>query len=225
MNTFGIELDTVRAYLGLENGSPSNVQLDLLLQIWLESAITTVQDISGRSLERAIYRDTFGYRPQVAYLNELPVEALISVSQSETVFTQSTDFLFFPKSGRMQFLNRAFWRGGPYWGCGYESLVVDYIGGYTTLPASLVMAVLVGIQAAYRSHLNMLTAGGLVKSITVVDVGTTTFDNRLNTSSAVMQQAIDEHLSGFFDGPTAFVLGAPLLHETERIGDAPESPL
>lgn len=224
MSTFGIDLETVRAFLGLPNGSPTDAATDLRLQLWLDGAIAIMQSLTGRNLERAIYRDTFGYRPSVAYINERPVETLLSVTQGGTEFTETVDFLFFPTSGRMQFKNVGFWRGS-YWGAGYDPLIVEYIGGYTTLPANLVMAALVGVQAAYRTHSNMLIAGGILKSVTVVDVGTTTFDNRLNQTSAAMQQAIDEHLAALFASPTSYVLGAPLLHETERIGDAPESPL
>lgn len=224
-NTFGISLDTVRSFLGLPNGSPTDIATDLRLQLWLEASIQIIENIIGRSLGRAIYRDTFGYRPKTLYLNVKPVSHLISVSYGGLIFNESTDYLFFPTTGRLEFTSLSYWHSRQFWGQSLDHLTVDYVGGYTTLPASFVLAALVAVQAAYRMHLAFLHPGGIVKSIDITDVGATTFETKFLTTSAAMQQALNEHLSDITDVSTTFVLGAPLLHETERIGDAPGSPL
>lgn len=224
-NAFGIELDTVKAYLGYSTGSPTDTSRDALLEIYLNSAISLLQRLTGRSLERALYRDTFDFHPQHTYLREAPVASVVSVSRGSTVYTDLTDYQVFAETGRLQFKGYTFQRS-PRWNCysgmGSDYLVVDYVGGYATLPANMLMALLAGVQAAEVYGKQFNTAGGIVKQLTVVDVGTTIYATKTNATTAAMQESMAQHLTDFVSDGGG--LGDYLLHETERIGDAPGSP-
>lgn len=222
MATFGLTLDLVKAFLGYSTGSPNDAGRDMILQLWLNAAIAYIQQATGRNLELATYRDTFSYRPKTLYLQEYPITNLISITHGTSVLAVDTDFQVFAATGRVEFKNMWATPIRSYWMHGYDDLKIDYVGGYTALPDVMVMAALVGIQAAEQAHVQMTTYGGAVKQITVVDVGTTAFQTKQNATSAALQNAINDHLADFISNIP--VMGTPLLHETERIGDAPGSP-
>ena len=223
----GISLDTIKAFLGYPGGSPSDTSRDVLLQLWLDASIDAIKTYTGRSLELAVYRDTFGYLPEHTYLREYPIIETLEVSIGGSVLNPDTDYKVFADSGRLQFPhrhrffdNRGFGIGGSH-----NRLVIDYYGGYTVLPPVMQMAVLVGIQAADAANRQMAVQGGMVKQMTVIDVGAVTYLTRANYTSAALQQAINEHLAEYLGATGAiYAIGAPALNETERLADMPGSP-
>lgn len=222
MSTFGLTLDTVKAFLGYDIGSPSNTSRDVILQLWLDSAVEIAKKLTGRNLEYGWYRDTFGYRREGMYLQEFPIASMISVTVGNSVLTPDTDYQVFLATGRIEFKH--------HWHCGREPrhmgahpLVIEYVGGYTVLPAIVQMAILAGIQAAEQAHVQATTYGGTVKQLTVVDVGTTAFLTRKDWTSAALSQTMNEQLTDFLSNIP--VLGAHLLQESEYLGEAPGSPL
>lgn len=222
MSDFGISLDTVKGFLGYSTGSPTDTSRDVILQLWLDSAVGYLKLSTGRNLEKALYRDTFSYLPPHLYLQEFPVSGIQAVNIGNSALILDTDYQAFFSSGRVEFNNCRPYTIGHAWSSSFQRLSFDYVGGYDTLPPVMVMAVMVGIQAAERAQIQTATYGGVVKQITVVDVGSTAFSVRQNYSSAAMQQAMNEHLVDYIANTPG--LGTPLLHECERIGDAPGSP-
>lgn len=229
----GFTLDDVKQYLGYPTGSPSDTSRDFMLQLWLNAAIDAIKSATARNLELAVYRDTLGYRPQHFYLKERPVREILSITYGDSVLTSEIDFDLFKETGRVQFRSGCGWfaRYPAGWQFGSPRLVIDYYAGITVLPSIMQMAALVGIQAADSANRQLSMQGmggglGVIKQLTVVDVGTVSYATRTtNYTSAALQQAIREHLADYLTaGVSDYQLGAPLLHESEKIADMPGSP-
>lgn len=217
----GLSLDIIKQYLRLPNGSPSDTSRDLVLQLWLDGAIGMARLLTGRNLERAVYRDTFGYCAPEMYLQEWPIGEVLSVTRGG-VELDPAEYQIFSASGRVQFKHRryAYTRSG--WYDDYNRLIIDYVGGYDTLPSFIQMAILSGIEAVNLTNMQLSTHGGIVKQQTVVDVGTISFAT--TTTNATLQNAMANALADYLVDLGSLGLGAPALHECERIADAPGSP-
>jgi len=216
-----VDLATVKAYLGIA-GSPDDPSMDPILSLWIDSAVELIKDMTGRHLEKATYRDTFQQRRTESnhvYVQETPVTGLNLISVGGVVVPE-TEYKWFG-SGRIEFLN---WHRhiSTWWVHHNQHLVVEYVGGIDVLPATMQAAVYAAIQAAWQAHKQMLTFGGQIKQVSVIDVGQTQFATRTDFSAAAMKNTLDDYLEDYIaDNP---IFGGHFLQECERIGDAPGSP-
>lgn len=222
----GFTLDDLKTYLGYPAGSPSDVSRDFMLQLWLNAGLTEIKKVTDRNIELGVYRDTFGYMPEHVYLREIPVVEVLSITIGDSVITPDVDCTVFKATGRIQFLNN-FRVHRNHWIGNRCRLVVDYYAGAAVLSSEMQMALLAGIQAADAANRQMSVQSmgggiGVIKQLTVVDVGTVSYATRANYTSAVLQQTIAEHLAD--DDAGGFTLGAPLLRESEYLAAMPGSP-
>lgn len=196
---FGISLDTVRTYLGVEAiGSPNTTPRDLVYLALLNAALANLKRITGRNLVYGVYRDTFQQLETKLYLRE-NVEQLISVKASDQLVAED-QYRFFKSKGLLYFDNGwyANWRGYSRFGVRSSAFAeVTYVGGYTTLPPDMLMAVLSGVQAADNYLQQHNTYGGLVKRISVIDVGVTDIAVPTVVSTNVMQDTMSSQLIGY----------------------------
>lgn len=223
---FGINLDDVRGYLGYEvPGSPNSHPRDPIIQALINGGVATLQNLFGRNLERAIYRDTFEQLPAKFYLQESPVEQILAFSNgvsdelSGSPSPNMGSYTLFKPTGLIMYPNNR-WTGYSRWLRGQGGLVtVTYVGGYATLPPDMYLALLSGIQAADSFQKQIGLYGGTIKRLTVYDVGVTELAVPREGTTTILQDTIASQLAPYLSAQNA--LTGWLLHECERVGDAP----
>lgn len=221
--TFGITLEQVRAFLGyVPVGSPGNHPRDPILAVLLAGAIATLKSLTGRNLQYGLYRDTFQGLDQRTYLHEPPVDVIISIFNGGQL-VDGEQFKLFSAQGYLYFQNGWWLHGNGYWTEGLHGLcTVEYIGGYKTLPADMVLAVLNGIQSADNYQKQISNYGGTVKRISVYDVGVTDLAVPKEGSVNVMEDTMSSQLSSYTSESAG--LAAYRLSESEYLGVYQGSP-
>lgn len=214
---FGITLADIKEFLGYDEDDET---YDAAILVYMDAGLAMLRELTGRQLTRAWYRDTLAAMPDRLYLREYPVGSIISV-QLGGVDVATSDYQAFMNSGYIQFKNFYFPRFSMQ--IPGRFMTVDYVGGYETLPGNYLLALYSGIQAAVTQRNQISNYGGAVKRISVYDVGVTDFAvSKSGTSNAVLRETMTEQLGALL--ASAVSLGAPLLHESELIGDVPGSP-
>lgn len=210
---FGIELNDLKEYLGYDiTSSPTDVSRDNQLTLLLNAAFEELKSLTNRNLEYGSYRDTYQYLPQRIYLREWPIESVTSIVQGARQFT-TDDYGLFLKSGFIHIKN------GP---CNVHYLdpadyaVITYVGGYETLPENIKLALFNAIQAGDLVNKQSADSGGVVKRISVYDVGVTDFAVSKDSGTFTMRKSLADQLEGLTGwAPT---MGTPFFHESEYLG-------
>jgi hypothetical protein len=209
---FEITLNDVKSFLGYTQTDTSpaayDTSRDAILTVLLNGALELLKTLLGRNLERGTYRDTLEYQPQRLYLHEWPVVSITSIEIGD-VAVDATSYITFLSRGYV-FFKRAVERFSD------ETLFlkVVYVAGYETLPDDLFLAVMTAIQAADNANQQIGTQGGIVKRISVYDVGVTDYAVPKDLNN-VMHETMQTLLAPYIE--RAQSLGAPLLHESELI--------
>lgn len=212
-NPFGVTLATVKTYLGYDVDDDSR---DAQLTILLDSAFDTLRLLTGRRLQRGVYRDTLEYWPSKVYLREFPIESVSEVKLGDTLLGVD-QYRVFLDNGCVAFYSQWYAPTALYGPASY--LTIEYVAGYTTLPGTYLMAIYNGIQAADLMLRQAAQYGGFAKRISVMDVGSIDILTPRDASSGVLKDAMAGQLgTTSFDAPS---IGAPRLHESEYLGAAP----
>jgi hypothetical protein len=127
----------------------------------------------------------------------------------------------FLDSGCVQFYYSQRYLYGTRWlspGTG-SFLTIQYVAGYKTLPGNMLMALYSGIHAADLAQKQAILYGGVAKAITVQDVGAVELHTFRDPTFAILKDVMAAQLGTQTNDSQS--LGAPLLHESERLGDAP----
>jgi hypothetical protein len=209
---FEITLNDVKSFLGYEQTDTSpaayDTSRDAILTVLLNGALAILKKLLGRNLERGTYRDTLEYQPQRLYLHEWPIVSITSIERGGVPIDPASYEAFLSKG--YIFFKRTVDRFSD------ETLFlkVVYIAGYETLPDDLFLAVMTAIQAADNANKQVGTQGGIIKRISVYDVGVTDYAIPKELNS-LMRETLESLLTPQIE--RAQSLGAPLLHESELI--------
>lgn len=224
---FNVTLQDLKAFLGYDtSGSPTPVDArDPTLTMYLNAGFATLKRLTGRNLEYKLYRDTLAYQPQRVHLREWPVSYVYAV-QRGGVDLDPSEYQVFMNQGYVYFKNqyRHFREFGDQ-----TFLTIDYVAGYEELPADMLLAVFSAIQGVDVAQKSLATSGGIVKRVSVYDVGVTDYYIPKEGSTSSQLQSTMEPLLGSLVSITAPELGAPDLHEVEVLGDvgiaSPDDPI
>lgn len=210
---FGVTLDDLKQFLGYDvAGSPSPVDArDPALTLLLSSGFATLQKLTGRNLVYGRYRDTFNYYPDRAYLRESPAASIVSV-QIAGAEVSASEYQAFLKSGLVNFTNRRCCTGNDT-----SLLTIEYIGGYQTLPDDMLLAVFASIQQVDTVQKQLVTSGGILKRVSVYDVGVTDYYIPPTGSTNSVMQSTMLPMLGLNAPNTAEELGGWRIHESELL--------
>lgn len=208
---FNIALDDVKRFLGY---TLSDTTRDFNLQLLIDAAAQALKRILNREMEAAYYRDTLGSMVQRVYVREFPIINVQEIRIGNSVIPES-DYKVFKREGYIYFKNvqsnvpRILTAGSG----GF--LEIDYSGGVLELPADLKVAVFNAIQAGDSLNRQLGSSNGIVKKITVYDVGATEYATPSDAVAGSLQSALTETLVSNYGGS----LGGWFLHESEFIRD------
>ena len=207
---FGITVDDIKAYIGYTDSSR-----DLQLEMLLDAGFAVLKEITGRNLERAIYKDTFQFRESRHYVREFPIQEIEEILVGETP-VPATDYLLFEQQGYLHFKNPR------YFSYFSSYMTVQYVGGYEFLPADMKLALFNSVQAADNIQKQNTQFGGTVKRLSVYDVGVTDLAVPKDGIQGVMRSSMMESLAGYLERHRS--LGGWVLMESEYVGPYLGSP-
>lgn len=207
----GLELADVKEYLGYAEDDTSR---DAQLQVILDAAFANVKSLLGRNLERGIYMDIFQAQAQKVYVRESPVEEFTTVAIGSSLIDPG-EYMEFKPNGLLFFKNFTnYWR---HIDLPEASLLqVTYVGGYTTLPADIRLAMLTAIQTVDTAQKQLSTSGGVVKRVSVYDVGVTDYMTPLAGTDTSLRNNLASGLGHYMSSDA--MLAGWMLKESLYIG-------
>lgn len=209
----GLDLDTVKAYLGYAADDHTR---DVQIQIFIDAALAALRAFTGRRFEYGQYRDTLRNRPDKMYTREWPLVSVEEVKVGDTVI-DPTEYLVFKEDGQI-YSKLGDW--GHYcsrlWLDDPAFFTVLYTANSAALPGDIYLAVLNAIQGADTASKQLTTYGGLIKRVSVYDVGITDLAVPREGSVSAMRDVLEAQLSNYVDQVGA--IGTWRLHESEFIG-------
>lgn len=219
MSFANVDLDIVKSFLGYTDTSR-----DIQLNVMIEAGIGVLKSVTGRNLEYGLYKESWQVRADKHLLTEYPAEFIVEVADGSSIVDPS-NYKLFRASGTVLFTGAC---GPRFLNGGFTRLAgnmfsITYAGGYSELPAELLLALLTGIQAADNLQKQAGVYGGPLKRLSVYDVGVTDFAVSKGDVNSVMKDSISASLQSYMD--RAGTLGAHLVHEVEYLGVAPGSPI
>lgn len=194
---FTVDLALLKQFLNIADSDTSE---DVLLQIYVSAAIKELKSITGRYLERAIYLDTIYTRvTEGLFLRETPVDPTVEITLENPptggFSTSLGPYDLIPDTGYVRLNLRPFNRLSFLFSFG-QPMAFVYVGGYTDLPDILSLSVMYGVQSARSSAKQSNDYGGLVKRLSVYDVGVVDLAVSAGGGTNALRDAIRSQLDG-----------------------------
>lgn len=209
---FNISIDDVKAYLGYTDNTR-----DLQVEAIMDAVFAAMKTMTGRNLERANYKDTFQLAGPRVYVNEYPIQEISSVVISNSAVAE-TSYTLFKASGLLHFTTEL----TQHYVCPGTYLIVEYVGGYETLPADMKLAFYNAVQAADNFQKQLAQFGGPVKRLAVYDVGVTDLAVPREGMQAAIQASLADGLGQYVERHRS--LGGWLVRESEYVSPYVGSP-
>jgi hypothetical protein len=214
---FGITAADLRAFLGYTDGSR-----DALIDMFLNAGFKTMQELLGRKLERAVYKDTFQFKSPRHFVREYPIQEIEFVKVGETE-VPTTEYALFKEAGYIHFKTWYYQlTTTPMVVEPSEYLTIQYVGGYEELPADMMLALYNAVQAADNFNKQSAQFGGPVKRLSVYDVGVTDLAVPRDGMLGAMRASLADGLKPYIEMHQS--LGGWVVKESERISTYTGSP-